>query len=66
MNYVERLGYYADLERESPPVLPTDPPKDWPQRGEIKFDGVELRYRPDLPLVLKGLTFSVNPGEKVS
>jgi ATP-binding cassette, subfamily C (CFTR/MRP), member 1 len=31
----------------------------------IKFTGVELAYREGLPLVLKGISFEVVPGEKV-
>lgn len=30
-----------------------------------RFKDVELKYRPDLPLVLKGLTFDIRPAEKV-
>ena len=37
----------------------------WPTQGEVTFEDVALRYRPDLPLVLKGLTFSIKAGEKV-
>ena len=29
------------------------------------MEGLEVRYRPELPLVLKGVTFSVHAGEKV-
>ena len=31
----------------------------------IPFPHVSSRYRPDMPLVLKGVSFSVRPGEKV-
>lgn len=40
-------------------------PEDWPSRGEVSLEGVELRYRPGLPLVLKGLTARIPPGSKV-
>ncbi|ORY22828.1 ABC transporter type 1, transmembrane domain-containing protein [Naematelia encephala] len=66
MNNVERVQYYNDLEVEAQPHLPTDPPpSEWPTKGLVEFRDVQLRYRPDLPLVLKGLTFTINPGEKV-
>jgi ABC-type multidrug transport system fused ATPase/permease subunit len=38
---------------------------EWPARGAIDFDRVVLRYRDDLPPVLKGMSFSVGAGEKV-
>ena len=66
LNSVERLKYYCQLPTETASTLPTDPsPAAWPSEGGISFTNVELRYRPDLPLVLKGLTFEVKPGEKV-
>lgn len=33
--------------------------------GKIVFEGVEMRYRPKLPLALQGLNFSIKPGVKV-
>lgn len=35
------------------------------QRGHISFEGVSLRYRPDLPLVLRNFSAIVFPGEKI-
>lgn len=68
MNSVERLMYYGrELEQEAAyEIASTAPPKEWPQRGEIIFQDVKLRYRPGLPLVLDGLSFSVNAAEKVA
>ncbi|KAL4164376.1 hypothetical protein KRP22_004242 [Phytophthora ramorum] len=37
----------------------------WPSRGTIRFDQLCLRYRPELPLVLKGVDMDVAAGEKV-
>ena len=37
----------------------------WPQQGTIEASGFQLRYRPNLPLVLKGLDFKINGGERV-
>jgi ATP-binding cassette subfamily B protein/subfamily B ATP-binding cassette protein MsbA len=34
-------------------------------RGEVRFDQVQFHYRPDVP-VIKGLTVSVPPGERVA
>ena len=38
---------------------------DWPSVGEIVFDNVQLRYRPELPCALKGLSLTVKGGEKI-
>lgn len=37
----------------------------WPRTGRIEFQGVTMRYRPDLPPVLDGVTFTALPGERV-
>lgn len=39
--------------------------KVWPMRGELEFKDVKLRYRPNTDMVLKGLSFKVEPGHKV-
>lgn len=31
----------------------------WPERGDIIFKNLSLRYRPTLPQVLKNLSFSI-------
>lgn len=68
MNSAERIQYYAnDLEQEAPQEMPEahlDPA--WPQRGAIEFENVTLRYREGLPIVLKGITLSLNGGEKTA
>lgn len=38
---------------------------DWPRTGNLRTEGVKLRYRPKLELVLKGLDFKVESGIKV-
>ncbi|KXN89182.1 Multidrug resistance-associated protein 1 [Leucoagaricus sp. SymC.cos] len=65
MNAVERVLYYTELPEEGDAVKPDDPPPSWPTGGGISFKNVDLAYRPGLPLVLKDVTFDVNPGEKV-
>lgn len=65
-NAVERILYYTELPAEGAIATPSDPPTSWPHKGEIEFKNVKLSYRPGLPLVLKGVTFAVNPGEKVT
>ena len=38
---------------------------DWPAQGLIEFKNVALKYRPDTEIVLKDLTFTALPGEKI-
>ncbi|GBG71636.1 hypothetical protein CBR_g9052 [Chara braunii] len=66
MNSVERILEYTSLETEAPAIVPENrPPHDWPQRGTIEAVDVWVRYRPELDPVLKGLTFTVQGGEKI-
>mmetsp|Transcript_43969 Transcript_43969/g.139396 ORF Transcript_43969/g.139396 Transcript_43969/m.139396 type:complete len:922 (+) Transcript_43969:62-2827(+) len=37
----------------------------WPGQGALQFRGVSMRYRPGLPLALRGLTLDVAAGTKV-
>lgn len=39
--------------------------KAWPAKGEIKFENVELKYRPTTELVLRKLTLGIKGGEKI-
>ncbi|EAL23016.1 hypothetical protein CNBA7830 [Cryptococcus deneoformans B-3501A] len=64
MNNAERIIHYTSLPTEPPAILPSDP-KIWPNRGSVKFKDLSLRYSPDTPWILKRLSFSVSPGEKV-
>lgn len=66
MNAVERVGTYIELPSEAPPVIEDNrPPPGWPSSGIIKFEDVVLRYRPELPPVLHGISFIINASEKV-
>jgi ATP-binding cassette subfamily C (CFTR/MRP) protein 1 len=61
---VERIRQYCNLESEAPYDTDADKKldKDWPARGVIEFKNSKLRYRPGLPLVLKGLNLRI-PGQ---
>lgn len=66
----ERLGQYAEeLELEGN-VVDFDrqplPATSWqPMRGEIEFRNYSLRYRPDLPLVLRSISLKIHAGERI-
>ncbi|XP_042348973.1 multidrug resistance-associated protein 5 [Plectropomus leopardus] len=65
---VERINHYIkSLESEAPRQSPeaAAPAPSWPQRGNITFQDVEMRYRDDLPLVLKNLSFNILPEETI-
>uniref|UniRef100_A0A671R9M6 Si:ch211-221f10.2 n=1 Tax=Sinocyclocheilus anshuiensis TaxID=1608454 RepID=A0A671R9M6_9TELE len=65
---VERINHYIkNLESEGPRQIcgSSAPASSWPEEGRITFQNVEMRYRDDLPLVLKNLSFSVLPEETV-
>ncbi|MGH0120794.1 UNVERIFIED_CONTAM: hypothetical protein FKN15_065130 [Acipenser sinensis] len=64
---VERISHYIkNLECEGIRHVPdSTPAPSWPQEGGIRFKDVEMRYRDKLPLVLKKLTFSIKPREKI-
>ncbi|KGK34999.1 hypothetical protein JL09_g5852 [Pichia kudriavzevii] len=66
-NSVERVNHYAfDLIQEAPYEIPeNDPAEDWPQHGKIEFKDVSMRYRPELPFVLKNINLSVREQEKI-
>jgi ABC-type multidrug transport system fused ATPase/permease subunit len=65
MTSMERVKFYSRLPQE---VSVTKPAEDlageWPVRGEVRFENVTARYASHLPLVLKGLSFTVEAGAK--
>lgn len=65
MNAVERLRYYGHGLDEEAPLHTVDVRSSWPEKGEIVFDNVEMRYRENLPLVLKQLSMHIAGGERV-
>ncbi|XP_022926014.1 ABC transporter C family member 12-like isoform X1 [Cucurbita moschata] len=66
LNAVERVGIYIDLPSEAPAIIEYNrPPSGWPSSGSIQFEDVALRYRPGLPPVLHGLSFSILPTDKL-
>lgn len=66
MNSVERVKEYLDVDQEARAVIPeTRPSGNWPSQGAIEFINYSTRYRSGLEPVLKNVTFSVRPGERV-
>ena len=63
MSSAERIFHLLDtpvtIESPKKPVIPK------PFRGEVVFDRVWFHYKPDTP-VLKGVSFRIEPGEKIA
>uniref|UniRef100_A0A8C9FD37 MRP2 protein n=1 Tax=Pavo cristatus TaxID=9049 RepID=A0A8C9FD37_PAVCR len=58
---VERVHEYT----KAPWVTDKRPPHGWPSKGEIQFVDYKVRYRPELELVLLGITCNIGSTEKV-
>ncbi|VDD93650.1 unnamed protein product [Enterobius vermicularis] len=69
MTCVERVAYYSEhVESESDVEGKnerTSVPNDWPSNGKIAFSDVKLRYRLNLPLALDGVSFVIDPKDKI-
>ncbi|CAM0879855.1 unnamed protein product [Alopecurus aequalis] len=54
---VERILQYISIPEEPPLSMSGDKlPYNWPSEGEIELHNLHVRYAPQLPFVLKGLT----------
>merc|ERR1712172_287263 len=54
---VKRIDQYSNAQtpQERPFIIEgSRPPKQWPSTGEISFNNVWMKYRAELPYVLKG------------
>ncbi|KAI5306338.1 hypothetical protein KEM56_001329 [Ascosphaera pollenicola] len=63
MNSVERLMEYSNLATETSEGA--DAPAAWPTEGRLEVENLHAAYAPDLPPVLKGLSFSVEKNQRV-
>lgn len=63
---VERiLDYTTRVPQEPPAVTDVRPSKNWPAKGDIKFDRMSLTYPVTGQTVIKDLSFDIAAGEKV-
>ncbi len=65
---LERIIEYMDNPEEAEwqrPDSDSKLPKTWPEKGSVRFDKYQTRYRPELDLVLKGVDMDVKAGEKI-
>ena len=64
LKYFKRVLESLDIPQEKQEGTLTVE-ESWPEKGEIAFKNVSLRYQPDSKLTLKNLSFIVNGGSKV-
>ncbi|XP_014221942.1 multidrug resistance-associated protein 4-like [Trichogramma pretiosum] len=64
---VERLFQFTKLDEEGPYETPNTElvPKDWPSRGEVRFEKLYLTYQGSQDPVLKDLNIVIESGMKV-
>ncbi|MED6173013.1 Multidrug resistance-associated protein 4 [Stylosanthes scabra] len=63
---VERIKQFTNIPSEPSWIIKDRlPPSNWPGQGNVDIKDLQVRYRPNTPLVLKGITLSINGGEKI-
>lgn len=63
MNAMERIVEYSRIPVES--QQGTVVPARWPTEGRLQVEGLVAGYAPDLPPVLKGLSFEVTSNQRI-
>ncbi|KAL4383983.1 hypothetical protein GQ457_15G021760 [Hibiscus cannabinus] len=63
---VERIKQFSSIQPEATwHIEDCLPPPNWPAHGNVELKDLQVRYRPNTPLVLKDITLSINGGEKI-
>lgn len=65
MNAMERILQFINKKEIEKDWDHPKAPVNWPMKGEIVAENVQLRYREGLPLVIKGISFHIKGGEKI-
>lgn len=68
MNSIDRLLEYMNVEQEKFEATGDKavvPPLQWPDKGKIEVNGLSLKYAPELPHVIKNVSFTVESKNKV-
>jgi len=63
MNSTERVVEYTRIETERQDGVV--PPAHWPSQGRVEVTDLVVSYAPDLPPVLKGISFTVEPRQRL-
>lgn len=63
---VERLNQYMHVSSEAPEIVRGNRPRsDWPAIGRVELRDLKIRYRPEAPLVLRGISCTFEGGNKI-
>ncbi|KAM0050639.1 putative ABC-type xenobiotic transporter [Helianthus debilis subsp. tardiflorus] len=63
---VERIKQFCKIPSEAEWVKKDNPPpSNWPSHGNVELKDLQVRYRSNMPLVIKGITLSIKGGEKI-
>ncbi|KAL9659439.1 hypothetical protein QQ045_024245 [Rhodiola kirilowii] len=63
---VERLKQFMHIPPEAPAIINSNrPPASWPRTGRIELQNLKIKYRPNAPLVLKGISCVFKEGTRV-
>ncbi|KAM1229150.1 hypothetical protein ACFX2J_008153 [Malus domestica] len=63
---VERIKQFTNIPSEAAwKIVDRVPPLNWPSRGNVELKDLQVRYRPNTPLVLKGISLNIFGGEKI-
>ncbi|XP_012069008.2 ABC transporter C family member 8 [Jatropha curcas] len=63
---IERMKQFMHIPTEPPAIVEDKrPPPSWPSNGRIELQELKIRYRPNAPLVLKGINCTFKEGTRV-
>ncbi|KAL2922183.1 ABC transporter C family member 10 [Bienertia sinuspersici] len=63
---VERLDQYMHIPSEAPEIIEDcRPAESWPSVGKVEIHNLQIRYRANSPLVLKGISCTFEGGDKI-
>ncbi|XP_050380978.1 ABC transporter C family member 8 [Argentina anserina] len=63
---VERIKQFMQIPPEPPAIIEDKrPPSSWPTKGRIELHSLKIKYRPNAPLVLKGISCTFTEGTRV-
>ncbi|KAJ7161745.1 P-loop containing nucleoside triphosphate hydrolase protein [Mycena filopes] len=70
LNSVERVVEYLKLPQEPPAIIESHrPPAYWPSSSKndafVRVEDLVVKYAPELPAVLQGISFTLKAGERV-
>ncbi|KAH7850856.1 hypothetical protein Vadar_003828 [Vaccinium darrowii] len=63
---IERLEQYMHIPSEAPEIIEGNRPAlNWPVVGKVEICDLKVRYRPNSPLVLRGISCIFEGGDKI-